>query len=148
MPPPDHGSLPAIFTADEAAQRLKLTKRAVITYGKRYGLCAILGRTVIFTEQHLVDLLEAARYKPSSPTEERYSSAYEGRRALERLRNVLKQRKQELGQQHRREPLAKERGARSQKAEPLDAQNRDPAYWTLQRKRRLRQERLARRNMD
>lgn len=159
-------SLPAIFTAEEAAERLKLTKRAVITNGKRHGLCAIHGRQVIFTEQQLVHLLEAMRYKPISPTEKRYSAEYGGRLALQRLRKVLEapQVEQRRRQQERRDALAREREARLQvkrqatiakreqrfakaqqkKAEQLDTQNRDPAYWTLERKEQLRQERLAR----
>lgn len=170
-------SLPAIFSAEEAAERLKLTKRAVITHGKRYGLCAVYGRRVIFTEQQLVELLEAMRYKPSSPTEERYSSTYAGHLALRRLRAKLEstQAEGQRKQQERRDQLAREREARRQREaaereerlqvkrqaaiakreakfanaqqkeqEHLDENSRDPAYWTPERKRLLRQRRLAR----
>lgn len=170
-------SLPAIFTAEEAAERLKLTKRAVITHGKRYGLCAVYGRRVIFTEQQLVELLEALRYKPTWPEEDRYYLAYKSAQTKEWYEDLLRegQKKRERRKQERRDGLAREREARRQreaaereerlqvkrqaaiakreakfanaqqkKMERLDEKNRDPAYWTPERKRLLRQERLAR----
>lgn len=169
--------LPTVYTAEEAAARLKLTKRAVITYGKRYGLCAVYGRKVIFTGQQLVELLEAMRYKPDSTVEERYSAAYRSALALKDMRALLDEQQavRQRKQQERRDQLAREREARRQresterearlqvkrqaaiakrehkfakaqqkKMEHLDEKNRDPAYWTPERKRQLRQGRKAR----
>ena len=166
-------TLDKIYTADEAAERLKLTRRAVITTGKRYGLCFVRGREVRFTERHLVELVEAMRYKPSSTIEQRYVSAYEAGRSAERLSQLALKRNQEREERKRvrreQEIRARERReeekqlataakreariaareernrlATQREAERLDRNNRDPSYWTAERKEALRREREER----
>ncbi len=58
--------LERIYTADEAADYLKLTRRAVITAGKRYSLCFVRGRDVRFTASHLAELPRAMAYKSTT----------------------------------------------------------------------------------
>jgi hypothetical protein len=53
--------LDTIYTADEAAKRLRMTQRGVITLGKRYGCCSRHGREVLFSEQDLVDIWQIMR---------------------------------------------------------------------------------------
>ena len=76
-----------VYTADEAAELLRLTRRAVITAGKRYGLCFVRGRQVIFLGKHLIALIEAMRFKPLANT--RYLQAYESGMAAGRLQKLL-----------------------------------------------------------
>lgn len=159
-----------IFTPDEAAERLRITKRKVITLGKRFGLCRVTGRTVLFTEKDLSDLVDAMRFKPVSDIGERYSTAWRSRNAYERAVALVEARRRpnqektaaaaaaraaarqvRIAEEARlREDgrAAKER-ARELKSSPptahieeLDRNNRDPAYWTAERKRRLRKERV------
>ncbi len=161
-----------VYTADEAAELLKLTRRAVITSGKRYGLCFVRGRQTNFLGKHLLELIEAMRYKPVNTS---YQAAYRGGDAFERmLARVKKQRAEDAAHKaakaaaRREESLqrqrakaearrqAKEAKAAARKAkqeseatpqpaaEPLDYKNRDPAYWTAERKKRLRLERAER----
>jgi hypothetical protein len=50
-----------IYTADEAAARLRLTNRAVIKLGRQYGLCSRSGRDYLFSEADLLALWEVMR---------------------------------------------------------------------------------------
>lgn len=121
----DQSTLPLVFTAEEAAERLKLTKRAVITHGKRHGLCAVFGRKVVFTEQQLVQLLDAMRYKPKSSIHDRHVSAYAAGQSSNWVRELLNKQDAERKsrQQERRDRLAREREARRQK-EAMDREVR------------------------
>lgn len=172
----DKGILEPIFTADEAADRLRLTRRAVVTAGKRYGLCFVHGRSVLFTESQLVELVEAMRFKPSSTLHQTYFSQRNGEKALASLRERLNEQRaehdakkaanalarREASLQRQRDKAEVRRAAKAEKQavrdlakrrrdlndkiepEPLDHKNRDPGYWTDERKRRLREERVAR----
>jgi hypothetical protein len=53
--------LDTIYTADEAAKRLRLTTRGVIKLAKEHGLCSVVGRTYLFTEKDLISLVEVTR---------------------------------------------------------------------------------------
>ncbi|TGR32971.1 MULTISPECIES: hypothetical protein [unclassified Mesorhizobium] len=58
---PSFAGLGTIYTAKEAATRLKMTRRGVITLGKRYGCCSMHGRSVLFSEQDLLDIWQVMR---------------------------------------------------------------------------------------
>lgn len=59
--------LDTIYTADEAAERLRLTNRGVIKLGKAYGLCSRVGRDYLFSEQDLLALWEVMREPAKQP---------------------------------------------------------------------------------
>lgn len=59
--------LDTIYTADEAAERLRLTNRGVIKLGKSYGLCSRRGRDYLFSEADLLALWEVLREPPKQP---------------------------------------------------------------------------------
>ena len=106
--------LDIIYTADEAAEKLKLTRRAVITNGKRYGLCFEVGRHVRFTETQLVKLVEAMQFKPVSSIGEKYVAAYNIETAYARLRVIDESEAQAkaVRKEERRSRMAAERELR------------------------------------
>ncbi|MBB3743760.1 excisionase family DNA binding protein [Rhizobium sp. BK591] len=59
--------LDTIYTADEAAERLRLTNRGVIKLGKAHGLCSRVGRDYLFSEQDLLALWEVMREPARQP---------------------------------------------------------------------------------
>ncbi|MDR9760559.1 hypothetical protein RJJ37_13065 [Rhizobium redzepovicii] len=59
--------LDTIYTADEAAERLKLTNRGVIKLGNDHGLCSRRGRDYLFSEADLLALWEVLREPPKQP---------------------------------------------------------------------------------
>ncbi|MBB6224594.1 helix-turn-helix domain-containing protein [Rhizobium leguminosarum] len=61
----DH--LDKVYTADEAAERLRLTNRGVIKIARKYGCCSRVGRDYLFSEQDLLALWEAIREPATSP---------------------------------------------------------------------------------
>ena len=54
-------SLDTIYTADEAAARLRLTNRGVIKLARQYGLCSRRGRDYLFSESDLLALWDVMR---------------------------------------------------------------------------------------
>lgn len=58
MPQPP---LDAIYTADEAAARLRLSNRGLIKLAKRYGLCSRYGRDYLFSENDLLSIWQVLR---------------------------------------------------------------------------------------
>lgn len=56
-----------IYTADEAAERLRLTNRGVIKLGKAYGLCSRRGRDYLFSEADIQALWEVMREPAKQP---------------------------------------------------------------------------------
>ncbi|MBZ9699531.1 MULTISPECIES: hypothetical protein [unclassified Mesorhizobium] len=177
---PKPTQLSTIYTAKEAAGRLKMTQRGVITIGKRYGCCSINGRNALFSEQDLLDIWQIMR-APATATKRVTASAIafytsdasykdllrtdqrkrdEKRRLRKEREAAERERRLEVKRQASRDKLAarvaKRTAAVEAKAaqhaaadsEPLDVNNRDPAYWKDQRKKRLRLERLARLNGD
>lgn len=170
--------LGTIYTAKEAASRLKMTRRGVITLGKRYGCCSLDGRNALFSEQDLLDIWQIMR-APATATKRATASAIAFYTSDASYKDLLRtdQRKRDEKRRLRkeREAAERERGleikrqtsrakldARAAKrgsvleamvakraateTEPLDINNRDPAYWTDQRKKRLQRERAARLN--
>ncbi|MBY2997838.1 hypothetical protein [Rhizobium leguminosarum] len=59
--------LDTIYTAVEAAERLRLTNRGVIRLGKAHGLCSRVGRDYLFSEQDLLALWEVMREPAKQP---------------------------------------------------------------------------------
>ncbi|TGQ94608.1 hypothetical protein EN851_03365 [Mesorhizobium sp. M8A.F.Ca.ET.208.01.1.1] len=177
IPAPTH--LGTIYTAKEAAARLKMTQRGVITLGKRYGCCSVHGgRTVLFSEQDLVDIwqimrapateskLATARALSSYSTDvffrdllrkeqakkderRRFRKAQEAETREKRLEEKRQATRAKLDariakREAKAQEMAARRAARSVPASELDLKNRDPAYWTDERKKALRRERAAR----
>ncbi|MBZ9808098.1 hypothetical protein [Mesorhizobium sp. ESP-6-2] len=171
--------LGTIYTAKEAAGRLRMTQRGVITLGKRYGCCSLHGeRKVLFSEQDLVDIWQIMRapataekratasaiafytsdasYKDLLRTDQRKRD--EKRRLRKEREAVEREKRLEAKRQTTRaksdaraakreakvQELAAKRAAKAVSASELDRGNHDPAYWTDERKRALRDERVAR----
>lgn len=61
------GPLDQIYTADEAAERLRLTNRGVIKLAKQYGLCSRRGRDYLFSEADILELWQVMREPAKSP---------------------------------------------------------------------------------
>ncbi|MBB2796899.1 UNVERIFIED_ORG: hypothetical protein GGD58_005818 [Rhizobium pisi] len=59
--------LDTIYTAAEAAERLRLTNRGVIKLAKTYGLCSRRGRDYLFSESDVLALWEVLREPAKSP---------------------------------------------------------------------------------
>lgn len=140
--------LDTIYTTDEAAERLRLTNRGVIKLGKEYGLCSRSGRNYLFSESDLLALWQVLREPPKAPT-------VKARVSDLRIYETLQKRtakKKGPGRSRWEATNAKNKELReATKAavekwkddEPLDHSNRDPAYWTPERKERRRLESLA-----
>ncbi|MBY3386438.1 hypothetical protein [Rhizobium laguerreae] len=56
-----------IYTADEAAERLRLTNRALIKIAREYGYCSRSGRDYLFSEADLLAIWQALREPAKSP---------------------------------------------------------------------------------
>ena len=171
--------LDTIHTADEAAARLRITRRMVITLGQRYGCCSVHGRIVLFSEQDLLDLWQMLRATPrEQPRPVAVKAELPGaagiwireyvrkQQAVREERKKLRREREAAAREQRLEEKrkasrakAEERAAkRLEKAEakaqakaeanaievPLDRKNRDPNYWTPERKEQLRADRRAR----
>jgi len=73
-----------IYTLAEAAERLRTTRHAVSRAARRYGLCAIIGRDLRFTEADLVALFEAMRVKPKDTRRIEYERPFSSEADLSR----------------------------------------------------------------
>ncbi|RWB65438.1 hypothetical protein [Mesorhizobium sp.] len=170
--------LDIIYTEDEAAARLRLTRRSVVTLGRRYGCCSVHGRILRFSEQDLLDLWQMLRAtakgaRPKATTVPMDGVSYvffrdQARRRQQEREERARQRKareadareRRLEEQRqaarakaeqrnaKREAKAREaaakRAAKAVVATGIDRKNRDPAYWTDERKKAIRRERVAR----
>lgn len=58
--------LDKIHTTDEAAQRLRVTRRTMIKLGRDLGSCSMIGREYFFSERDLLDIWQAQRAMPTS----------------------------------------------------------------------------------
>lgn len=143
--------LETIYTADEAAERLRLTNRGVIKLARQYGLCSRRGRDYLFSESDLVALWDALREPAKEPRPRPIEPYLSSARIYEKLLKLTQKNK---GPSRKRweETNAKNKALRDEtKAaiekwkddEPLDHFNRDPEYWTPERKERRRLESLA-----
>lgn len=59
--------LDQIYTADEAAARLRLTNRALIKIAKKHGCCSRFGRNYLFSEADLLAIWEVLREPEAEP---------------------------------------------------------------------------------
>ncbi|MBX5234151.1 MULTISPECIES: hypothetical protein [unclassified Rhizobium] len=59
--------LDTIYTVDEAANRLRLTNRALIKIAREYGYCSRSGRDYLFSEADLLAIWQALREPAKSP---------------------------------------------------------------------------------
>ncbi len=59
--------LDTIYNADEAADRLRLTNRALIKIARKYGYCSRSGRDYLFSEADLLTIWQALREPAKSP---------------------------------------------------------------------------------
>lgn len=60
--------LDKIYTADEAAERLRLKRRSLIKLAREYGLCARFGRDYLLSETDLLALWAVVREPAKRPT--------------------------------------------------------------------------------
>ncbi|MCA1365900.1 helix-turn-helix domain-containing protein [Bradyrhizobium sp. BRP14] len=58
--------LDKIYTTDEAAERLRVTRRTIIKLGRDLGSCSMFGREYFFSERDLLDIWQAQRAMPTS----------------------------------------------------------------------------------
>jgi len=87
--------LDTIYTANEAAERLRLTNRGIIRLAKHHGLCSRRGRDYLFSERDLLALWEALREPPKEPKSAPLKPAlsdYQLRRSLLQLTGKKKRR--------------------------------------------------------
>lgn len=56
--------LDKIYTADEAAERLRTTRRLIIKVGRELGACSVLQREYLFSEADLLKIWHAKRALP------------------------------------------------------------------------------------
>ncbi|MCZ0734573.1 helix-turn-helix domain-containing protein [Phreatobacter sp. AB_2022a] len=60
----EEAKLGKIYTTDEAAERLRLTRRAIIKLARQHGQCSRVGRDYLFSEADLLALWQALREPP------------------------------------------------------------------------------------
>lgn len=58
--------LDKIYTTDEAAARLRITRRTMIKLGRDLGSCSVIGREYFFSERDLLDIWQAQRAIPTT----------------------------------------------------------------------------------
>ncbi|MDW9781845.1 helix-turn-helix domain-containing protein [Sinorhizobium meliloti] len=58
--------LDTIYTTDEAAERLRVSRRTMIKLGRDLGSCSMIGREYFFSERDLLDIWQAQRAMPTS----------------------------------------------------------------------------------
>ncbi|MGO4196903.1 helix-turn-helix domain-containing protein [Rhizobium sp. YAF28] len=143
--------LDTIYTAAEAAERLRLTNRGVIKLAKEYGLCSRRGRDYLFSEADLLGLWEVLR-EPAKSQKPAPAKAYISDFRLYESLQKLTAKKKGPGRKRWEATNEKNRVLREatkaelkkwEGLEPLDHSNRDPEYWTAERRERRRIESLA-----
>jgi hypothetical protein len=63
-PPIEPGS---VYTLDEAAAHLRLTKRRVAKLARKHGLCMVVGRVILLTGSHIEGIKDTHRVEPTAP---------------------------------------------------------------------------------
>ena len=81
--------LDQIYTADEAAERLRLTKRALIKIARRSGHCSRAGRDLLFSEADLLAIWQDIREAPMAPRARPPANLPSQVSQVERLRYLL-----------------------------------------------------------
>lgn len=85
--------LDAIYTAGEAAARLRLTNRGVIKLGRQYGLCSRRGRDYLFSEADILELWEVLREPAKSPKPTAVKAYISDVRLYESLQKLMAKKK-------------------------------------------------------
>lgn len=57
-------TLDVIYTTDEAVERLRLTRRALLKLARDTGACSKVGRNYLFSEDDLLTIWQAMRADP------------------------------------------------------------------------------------
>lgn len=70
MPANDNGPLGNIYTLDEAAAYLRVTKHAVARLARRTGHCSIIGRVLRFSDSDLLAMWDEIRCRSANSNEE------------------------------------------------------------------------------
>ncbi|WP_192936596.1 helix-turn-helix domain-containing protein [Sinorhizobium medicae] len=91
--------LDKIHTTDEAAKRLRVSRRTMIKLGRDLGSCSVIGREYFFSERDLLDIWQARRAMPTSSqgrsvNVEAFPSDVRLQRSLQRLTQKKRRRKQ------------------------------------------------------
>lgn len=91
--------LDAIYTTDEAAERLRVSRRTMIKLGRDLGSCSVIGREYFFSERDLLDIWQAQRAMPTSAQGSAvkvkgFLSDVRLKRSLQRLTQEKRRRKQ------------------------------------------------------
>lgn len=86
-------SLDTIYTANEAAERLRLTARGIIKLGRQYGLCSRRGRDYLFSESDLLGLWEVLREPERAPRPATVKAPQSDLRLYETLQKLTKKRR-------------------------------------------------------
>ncbi len=91
--------LDKIYTTDEAAERLRVSRRTMIKLGRDLGSCSTIGREYFFSERDLLDIWQARRAMPTSSqgravNVEAFLSDVRLQRSLQRLTQKKRRRKQ------------------------------------------------------
>ncbi|EHK56796.1 hypothetical protein [Allomesorhizobium alhagi] len=60
----DEDKLGAIYTAEEVAGQLRITRRALIKFARDIGACSRVGRTYLFSAQDKLDIWQGLRAEP------------------------------------------------------------------------------------
>jgi excisionase family DNA binding protein len=100
MPPEQHPEAPRIYTLDEAAARMRMSRRYLQELVKKHPFYALKGRQKLFTDADLLQLLDAMRPHKAPAAEVPPAAAGIGETPSERaLKLVMRQ------QAERREAL-------------------------------------------
>ncbi|WP_037392911.1 helix-turn-helix domain-containing protein [Sinorhizobium fredii] len=91
--------LDTIYTADEAAERLRVTRRTMIKLGRDLGSCSKIGREYHFSERDLLDIWQAQRAMPTSSqgravNVKGFLSDFQFQQSLRRLTKTKRRRRQ------------------------------------------------------
>lgn len=78
-------TLDRIYKADEAAERLRITKRALIKLARKHGSCSRVGREYLFSESDLLAIWQAIR-EPATGSPFRGNHAPPGKPRFDELR--------------------------------------------------------------
>lgn len=60
--------LDTIYTTDEAAERLRVSRRMMIKLGRKWGICSRVGTKYLFSEEDLLKIWTAIREAPTEST--------------------------------------------------------------------------------
>lgn len=107
--------LDRIYTADEASERLRISKRAIIAFGRNIGACAVASRKYLFSEADLLTIWQALRAEPVRyrgravhvPARQSLEGAYERLLKLvkdQQDRRIEERQKRKMEEQQRRNP--------------------------------------------